>query len=102
VLRRIENDDGNVALRMAGSAEPSDPVVPAPADAGLDTTHLPHDHPNWVRDAIAVSGRARDLAAKLKPAIVAVMSHWDHRLRSIVVAGRRLRVDSSGSYRADG
>jgi hypothetical protein len=41
------------------------------------------------------------LVARLKPAIVAVLSVWDHRFRSIVVAGRHVRVDPSGSYRSD-
>jgi len=54
-----------------------------------------------VRDAVAASARARELVGKLKPVVVAVMSLWDHRLRSIIVGGRRVRVDPSGSYRAD-
>jgi hypothetical protein len=102
LLRRIEPDEGGAALGApAASARPSEPVVPVVAEADLETTGLPHDHPRWVRDAIAVSHRARQLLGKLKPVAVAVMSLWDHRLRCIVVGDRRVRVDPSGSYRAD-
>lgn len=88
-------------MRMpAGAAQP-DPVVPAVAETELDTGALPHDYPNWVRDAVAVSARARELVARLAPVVVRVLSLWDHRLRSIVVGDRRVRVDPSGCYRAD-
>ena len=36
-------------------------------EAELETTGLPHDHPRWVRDAIAVSQRARRLLERLGP-----------------------------------
>jgi hypothetical protein len=102
MLRRIETDEGaSATFRMPTGAAASDPIVPAVAEAELETTGLPHDHPSWVRDAIAVSARARELVARLKPAFVRVMSIWDHRLRSIVVGDRRVRVDPSGCYRAD-
>lgn len=100
MLRRIEADDrapGSLAL----PPEAMEPVVPAVAEAELETTRLPPDHPGWARDAIALSARARQLLARLKPAVVAVVSLWDHRLRSIIVGGRRVSVDPSGSYRAD-
>jgi hypothetical protein len=100
VLRRIEPDDGAPGLRMP-SATQSEPIVPAIAQAELETTGLPNDHPTWVRDAIAVSQRARDIVARLKPLVVRIMTVWDHRLRSIVVDDRRVRIDASGSYRAD-
>jgi hypothetical protein len=102
LLRRIEPDDGAAAaLRMPAGAAESDPVVPAVAETELDTNGLPHDYPSWVRDAIALSTRARELAGRLKPVVVRVMSLWDHRLRSIIVGDRRVRVDPSGCYRAD-
>jgi hypothetical protein len=102
VLRRIEPEEGAAALGIpANSARHSEPVVPAIAESDLETTGLPHDHPRWVRDAIGVSHRARELLGKLKPAVVAVASLWDHRLRCIVVGDRRVRIDPSGSYRAD-
>lgn len=101
MLRRIEPEERAPAgLRLPRSGE-SEPLVPALGEADTETTRLPHDHPTWVRDAIAVSARARELVAKLKPAVVAVVSLWDHRWRCIIVGGRRVRVDSSGSYRAD-
>lgn len=102
MLRRIEADEGVAALGVTpGGARASEPIVPAVANADLETSGLPHDHPRWVRDAIAVSQRARRLLENIAPAVIAVFSFWDHRLRSIVVAGHRVRVDASGSYRAD-
>lgn len=83
------------------SAAQSEPVVPPIAQSELETTGLPNDHPTWVRDAIAVSQRARDMLARIKPAVVRIMTVWDHRLRCIVVGDRRVRIDASGSYRAD-
>lgn len=100
MLRRIEPDDRSAA-RPPLATDAAENVVPAIAEGDIDATRLPPDHPSWVRDAIAVSARARQLVARLKPAVVAVLSLWDHRLRSIVVGGRRVSVDPSGSYRAD-
>lgn len=100
MLRRIDGDDRAADLRRAENA-PASEALSAVAEGDLETTRLPHDHPRWVRDAIAVSSRARELVTRLKPSIVAVVSLWDHRLRCIVVGGRRVQVDASGSYRAD-
>lgn len=100
MLRRIEPDD-RAAARLALPADAAEPIVPAVADGELETTRLPPDHPDWVRDAIALSARARHLIARLRPVVVAVLSLWDHRFRSIIVGGRRVSVDPSGSYRAD-
>ncbi|GAC1308912.1 MAG: hypothetical protein NVSMB21_14850 [Vulcanimicrobiaceae bacterium] len=63
--------------------------------------HLPSDHPAWLRDAVSLSQRARRLIANLKPVALRVVRAWEHRARSIVVAGRMLSVDASGSYRMD-
>jgi hypothetical protein len=102
VLRRIEGDDGAAAIaNPAGGASESAAVVAQVAQAQLETTGLPGDHPRWVRDAVALSHRARQLVARLKPVVIAVVSFWDHRLRSIVVGDRRVHVDPSGSYRTD-
>jgi hypothetical protein len=102
IVRRIEVEDPAIALAAStGGARASEPVVAAVGEADLESTGLPHDHPRWVRDAIALSQRARRLLENLSPAVIAVFSLWDHRLRSIIVAGHRLRVDASGSYRAD-
>ncbi len=102
MLRRIEPEEGAAALGIpANSTRQSEAVVPAIAESDLETTGLPHDHPRWVRDAVAVSHRARELLGRLKPVVVAVASLWDHRLRCIVIGDRRVRIDPSGSYRAD-
>ena len=101
MLRRIEIEERAAAARASPNGEPIEAAVPAAAEADVETARLPHDHPRWVRDAIAASARARELVARLKPVVVGVMSLWDHRLRSIIVGGRRVRVDPSGSYRAD-
>lgn len=85
------------------------PLPPGPAavqyaalpDVEIETPYLPHDHPAWVRDAVALSMRARELLAKLKPVAVKILTFWDHAVRSIVVANRRLTIDPSGSYRID-
>ncbi len=62
---------------------------------------LPSDHPAWMKDTLSLSQRARALLAKLKPAAVKVIAYWEHKVRSIVCAGRRISVDASGSYRLD-
>ena len=74
------------------------PFVP---DVEIETPILPRDHPAWMRDAVAVSVRARDFLTKLKPLAVRVLTFWDHTVRSITVMGRSLHVDPSGSYRLD-
>lgn len=78
-------------------------VVPArqndPEIAAIQT--LPRDHPQWVRDTISISSRARSLLERLRPIAVRVYSFWDHALRSLTLGGRTLSVDPSGSYRLD-
>lgn len=100
MLRRIELDEPN-ALPLQIGASRSEAVVPVVAEAELETTLLPHDQPRWVKDAVAVSQRAREIIARLRPAAVHVLSFWDHRIRAIVVGERRVAVDASGCYRAD-
>jgi len=103
VLRRIEADESGAALaHSAGGESEPEPVIPRVAQTELESGGLPGDHPRWVRDAVALSHRARQLLATLKPVIIAVLSFWDHRLQCIVVGDRRVRVDPSGSYRTDG
>jgi hypothetical protein len=101
MLRRIELEESAAALPSQLNPARSEAVVPAVPEAELESTLLPHDHPRWVKDAIAVSQRARELLAKLRPAAMQVLGFWDHRVRSIVVAGRRVAIDASGCYRAD-
>ncbi|MDQ6931506.1 MAG: hypothetical protein M3126_12660, partial [Candidatus Eremiobacteraeota bacterium] len=62
-------------------------VYPAPitypfvADVEIETPILPRDHPPWMRDTIAVSVRARELLARIKPLAVRVLTFWDHTVR---------------------
>jgi hypothetical protein len=62
---------------------------------------LPADHPAWARDVVSISQRARELFARLRPIAIRIFSAWEHRVRSIFVAVRRLSIDASGCYRAD-
>jgi hypothetical protein len=84
-------------IELAGAA----PVLALLPDDELETPPLPREHPKWVRDALAVSQRARRLIARLRPVIMHVLTFWDHHVRSIAVGGRRLSIDVSGSYRME-
>jgi hypothetical protein len=99
LLRRVELEEPQSALAAGLEPGRSESIVPAVAEAELETALLPRDHPRWVRDAVAVSARARELIAKLRPVVIAVLSFWDHRIRSIVVGDRCVQVDPSGCYR---
>lgn len=101
MLRRIEPEEGPSALPLYVGASRSEAVVAAAPEAELETALLPYDHPRWVKDALAVSQRARELLAKLRPVALNVLCFWDHRIRSIVIGDRRVHVDPSGCYRAD-
>lgn len=99
MLRRVDLEEGGAGVALHAADAP-EAVVPAVAETEMDAA-LPREHPRWVRDAVAVSSRARDLIARLKPAAIRVLCFWDHRLRAISIAGRRVCVDASGCYRAD-
>lgn len=101
MLRRIELEEPNAAAPLQVGASRSEPIVPAVADGELETPLSPHDRPRWIRDAVAVSARAREIIARMRPAAVRVLCYWDHRLRAIVVGDRRVQIDASGCYRAD-
>ncbi|MGB8964093.1 MAG: hypothetical protein WCB99_00510 [Candidatus Cybelea sp.] len=101
MLRRIELEESAAALPLQVGASRSESVVPVVAEGELETALLPHDHPRWVKDAIAVSQRAREILAKLRPVAIQVLSFWDHRIRSIAIGGRCVHVDASGCYRTD-
>ncbi|HEY6450682.1 MAG TPA: hypothetical protein VIX60_08395 [Candidatus Cybelea sp.] len=101
MLRRIELEESAATVPLQVGASRSEAVVPAVADAELGMALLPHDQPRWVKDAVAISQRAREIIAKLRPAAVRVLCFWDHRIRAIVVGDRRVVVDASGCYRAD-
>jgi hypothetical protein len=101
MLRRIELDESLAAQPFASAPNRAESIVPAVAETECESPLLPQDHPHWVRDAIAVSARARDVLAKLRPVAVRVLCFWDHRIRSIVVGNRRVAVDPGGCYRID-
>ena len=54
-----------------------------------------------MRDAVALSAHARTLLQRLRPLVIRVFGFWDHAVRSIQVAGRRINVDPAGCYRVD-
>ncbi|MEO9171275.1 MAG: hypothetical protein ABI282_03120 [Candidatus Baltobacteraceae bacterium] len=101
MLRRIESETRSATLLGAIGLAQSDPIVAAVPEAELETPLLPHDHPKWVADALTVSQRAREAIAKLRPIVINILTFWDHRVRSIVIAGARVSVDPSGSYKLE-
>ena len=75
------------------------PALP-PIDADASgVPELPSDHPQWQRDVISISSRARAFIANVVPAVVRTISYWDHRIREIAFGPRTLSVDPAGSYR---
>lgn len=101
MLRRVELEETPATLPLQIGASRSEAIVPIVAEGELETALQPHDQPRWVKDAVAVSQRARELIASLRPAAVRVLCFWDHRIRSIVVAGRCIQIDASGCYRVE-
>jgi hypothetical protein len=98
-LYRVENEE-TPALSPAINAY-AEPIVPATSDAELGSDSLSHEHPRWVKDSLAVSQRARELIARLRPIAIRILTFWDHRSRSAFVGGMRVCIDPSGSYRLD-
>ena len=101
MLQRVDRDDANATLAGLYGGAQSEPIVPAVAEAELETPLLPRDHPKWVKDALTVSQRARELISRLPRVVVGVLTFWDHRIRSIVVGDSRVSIDPSGSYRLE-
>jgi hypothetical protein len=102
VLRRVDAEEPRPQhAPLAPGAAALERVVPAVEEADAGGALLPRDHPKWVRDAVTISQRARELAARLRPVVMRVFTFWDHRVRSAFVAGKRVGVDASGSYRAE-
>jgi hypothetical protein len=101
MLRRIELEEAAASLPLQIGASRSEAIVPVVAEAELETNLLPNDQPRWVKDAVAVSQRAREIIAKLRPAAVHVLCFWDHRIRAIAVGDRCVQVDASGCYRTE-
>lgn len=86
----------------AGIAPPSGPAqIAFDNDDRYGGPALPSDHPKWLKDAVSLSSRARALVVKLKPVVMHAIAAWEHRVRSVVVGGRTVTVDASGSYRID-
>ena len=102
MLRRIEPEERSLeqASLQAIAAHGSDPVARAQLEDS-EADLLPRGHPKWVKDGVAISQRGRDLVMRLRPVVVRVIRFWDHRFRASVVAGRRVRVDPSGSYQVE-
>jgi hypothetical protein len=73
-------------------------LPPVDAEAG-GMPELPADHPQWQRDVVSMSARARALVAHVVPAVVRTLSYWDHRIREIAFGARTLSVDPAGCYR---
>lgn len=103
MLRRVEQSgahEANAAAREREAAEIHS-VVAAVPDVELETSLLLRDHPQWVKDTLSVSNRARELLARLKPVIVRILTFWDHRVRSVFVGDARVSIDPSGCYRRE-
>ncbi len=102
---RVESDAQTAAAAAANLPVSGVPVALQPISLDPDDRwgghSLPGDHPAWMRDTLSVSQRARALLAHVKPIVLKVIEAWEHRVRSIVVGGRRLSIDPSGSYRLD-
>ena len=102
MLRRVEGDERRGAsLGELLGLRQAEPVVAAIPEAEMETALLPRDHPQWVKDALSVSQRAREAIARLKPVVIRILTFWDHRFRSSVVGGARVSIDPSGSYRVE-
>ena len=103
MLQRVESDprrSPNAAIRERETAG-AQAIVPAVPDVDLDTALLPRDHPQWAKDTLSVSNKARDILARLRPLVIKVLTFWDHRVRSVLVGNSRVSIDPSGSYRID-
>ena len=77
-------------------------IVPAlpPIDADASgIPELPSDHPQWQRDVVSISSRARAVIAHVVPVVVRALSYWDHRIREIAFGARTLSIDPAGCYR---
>jgi len=104
VSNPVELDAGTLPGGTVALAPAIPPGAPPPIafDPEIEPeSRLPSDHPAWARDVISLTLRARESLARLRPIAVRVYTAWEHRLRSILVGGARLSIDSSGCYRLD-
>lgn len=101
MLRRIDLE--NVPRSTIGVRENArnEPIVAAVAQMEHEAPLLPQDHPPWVKDTLRVSQRAKEIIARLRPIALRILTFWDHRIRTMSIAGRRISIDPSGSYRAE-
>lgn len=98
MLQRVDAEEYGSA--SAALDEPqAHRVVPAVAELDREPPPLPRDRPRTVKDALAVSQRAREIVARLRPIVLRVLTFWDHRMHSALVGGRNVSVDPSGCYR---
>lgn len=74
------------------------PLIP---DDEFEAPPLPREHPKWVKDALAVSHRARKALAQVRPAALRIFTFWEHRSHAIFIGRRSLSIDSAGSYRLE-
>ena len=102
MLRRVDGDEQRLhANAPHATAIPTEQMVAAIDESETENTLLPRDHPKWARDAVTLSTRAREMIARLRPVVVKMLTFWDHRVRSALVAGNRVCIDPSGSYRLE-
>lgn len=96
---RVEREIPAALYVPPSSAASYVPLIP---DDELETPPLPREHPKWVKDALAVSQRARrHVLGGLKPVVMRILTFWDHHVRGIAIGNRRLSIDTSGSYRLE-
>ena len=98
VPSRVESDAPGGYLAPLPAASTIAALVP---DDEFETPPLPREHRKWVKDGLLVSQRAKLLLERIKPVVVRVLGFWDLSVRSVVVTGVRVAVDSSGSYKID-
>jgi hypothetical protein len=105
VSSRVEPDAQTAASAAANLPVAGVPIALQPVSLDPDDRwgghSLPGDHPAWMRDTLSLSQRARAVLAHVTPAVFKVIAAWEHRVRSIVIGGRKLSVDPSGCYRLD-
>jgi len=73
--------------------------VSADPDASEIRARLPTDHPAWQVDTFSISSRTRAFLTTLRPVVVAVVSFWDHAVRTLSLGTGTISVDLSGCYR---
>ena len=102
---RLDADAQTALANLGGNLAPALPGTVAPIAFDPDDRYegpaLPSDHPAWMRDTLSLSQRARALLGNIKPVAIRVVTYWEHRLHAIVIGGRRVGIDASGSYRLD-